>query len=152
MQIQDISPQEFKKAIKPYTTLVGVDFGTKRIGIAVSDLMRLTATPLKIVSSLDEMIKTLENRNIGGFIIGLPLLMNGEEGEQAALTRKFGDKLVEKYNLPVLFWDERWSSKAVTRVLTEQADISRKRQKEILDKAAAAYILQGALDLLSCIS
>ena len=152
MQIQDLSPQEFKKSVQPFTTLVGIDFGVKRIGVAVSDLMRVVATPLKIVGSLDELDKALEGRTIGGFVIGLPRLMNGREGNQAALTRQFGEKLMKKYDLPVLYWDERLSSSAVTRLFVEQADLSRKRQKEVLDKAAAAYILQGALDLLSNIS
>lgn len=148
---QDISPQEFKKIVKPYTTLVGIDYGTKRIGVAVSDLMGMTATPVAIVGSLDELAKVLQDRTIGGFIIGLPRLMNGQEGEQAALTRKWALKLEKKYNLPILFWDERLSSAAVTRMFTGQADLSRKRQKQVLDKAAAAYILQGALDRLSSI-
>ena len=152
MQIQDLSPQEFKKSVQPYTTLVGIDFGVKRIGVAVSDLMRVAATPLKIVGSLDELDRALDGRTIGGFIVGLPRLMNGQEGDQAALTRKFGEKLMKKYSLPILYWDERLSSSAVTRIFVEQADLTRKRQKELLDKAAAAYILQGALDLLSNIS
>ncbi len=149
MQIQDISPEEFKKSVKPYTTLVGIDYGVKRIGVAVSDLMGMTATPLKIVTSIDEIDAAVGERTIGGFVVGLPRLMNGQEGDQAALTRKFGEKLMKKYGLPILYWDERLSSSAVTRMFVEQADLSRKRQKEVLDKAAAAYILQGALDLLS---
>ncbi len=152
MQLQDLSPQEFKKAVKSFTTLVGVDYGVKRIGLAVSDLMWVIATPLKIVSSLEDIEKSLGGREIGGFVIGLPKLMNGQEGEQALLTRKFGERLFKRFNLPILYWDERLSSSAVTRIFTEQADLTRKRQKELLDKAAAAYILQGSLDLLSKIS
>lgn len=149
MQIQDISPQDFKKKIQSFKTIVGIDYGTKRIGVAVSDLMGIIATPLKIITSLDELVMLLKDREIAGFVIGLPKLMNGTEGEQAKLTRAFGDKLWKKYNLPILYWDERLSSSAVTRIFVEKADLSRKRQKEILDKAAAAYILQGALDLLT---
>lgn len=151
MQIQDISPQDFKKKIQPFKTIVGIDYGTKRIGVAVSDLMGIIATPLKIITSLDELVMLLKDREIAGFVIGLPKLMNGTEGEQAKLTRAFGDKLWKKYNLPILYWDERLSSSAVTRIFVEKADLSRKRQKEILDKAAAAYILQGALDLLTAL-
>lgn len=142
------TPLDFKKQIQPMTQLVGIDYGTKRIGVAVSDLMQMTATPLKIVSSLDELEKTLADRSIGGFIIGLPSQMNGEEGEQAKVTRAWAQKLYKKYSLPILFWDERLSSSAVSRIFIEQADLSRKRQKEVMDKVAAAYILQGALDLL----
>ncbi len=143
------TPIEFKKAIKPMTNLVGIDYGVKRIGVAVSDLMQMTATPIKIVASIDEMKKALGERQIGGFVIGLPRQMNGEEGEQAKITRAWAQKLYERYELPILFWDERFSSAAVSRIFVEQADLSRKRQKEVLDKVAAAYILQGALDLLS---
>lgn len=142
-------PAEFKKVIKPMTNLVGIDYGVKRIGVAVSDLMQMTATPIKIVGSLDELKKALAEREIGGFIVGLPCQMNGQEGAQAQITRAWTQKLIERFNLPVLFWDERLSSSAVSRVFIEQADLSRKRQKQVMDKVAAAYILQGALDLLA---
>ncbi|MBP5534417.1 MAG: Holliday junction resolvase RuvX [Alphaproteobacteria bacterium] len=141
-------PIDFKKQIQPMTQLVGIDYGTKRIGVAISDLMQMTATPLKIVSSMDELEKLLIDRKIGGFVIWLPKQMNGEEGEQAKITRVWAEKLYEKYSLPILFWDERLSSAAVSRIFIEQADLSRKRQKEVMDKVAAAYILQGALDLI----
>ena len=143
------TPTDFKRQIQPMTQLVGIDYGTKRIGVAVSDLMQMTATPLKIVASMEELKVILAERKIGGFVIGLPRQMNGEEGEQAKITRAWAQKLFEEYTLPILFWDERFSSAAVSRVFIEQADLSRKRQKEVLDKVAAAYILQGALDLLS---
>ncbi len=145
----DLSPKEFKKQIKPMTQLIGIDYGTKRIGIAVSDLMQLSATPVAIISSFAELDKIISDRTVSGFVVGLPKQMNGQEGNQATLTRTWVEKLQERYNLPVLMWDERLSSSAVTRMFVEQADISRKKQKESLDKAAAAFILQGALDLLS---
>ena len=135
----DLTPAEFKAQLKPMTQIIGIDYGVKRIGVAVSDLMRMTATPLKIVANMAELQKLIAEREVGGFVIGLPRLMNGQEGEQ----------LKERIDLPVLFWDERLSSKAVTRIFVEQVDLSRKRQKEITDKVAAAYILQNALDLLA---
>ena len=144
-------PFDFKKKIEPMSQLVGIDYGVKRIGIAVSDLMQMTATPLKIVGSMNELIQELGDRNISGFVIGLPKQMNGEEGEQATLTRQWSKILSERCQKPVLFWDERMSSSAVSRIFIEQANLSRKRQKEVLDKVAAAYILQGALDLLSAL-
>lgn len=147
----DLTPLEFKNKVRSQTTLVGIDYGTKRIGVALSDLMWMTATPMSIVSSWDELDKIIKSRDVGGFVVGLPKQMDGQEGSQAELTRKWADKLYNKYELPILFWDERLSSSAMTRFLTEQADISRKRQKEVLDKMAAGYILQGALDLLSSI-
>lgn len=145
----DLTPAEFKAQLKPMTQIIGIDYGVKRIGVAVSDLMRMTATPLKIVANMAELQKLIAEREVGGFVIGLPRLMNGQEGEQAATTRVWVAKLKERIDLPVLFWDERLSSKAVTRIFVEQADLSRKRQKEITDKVAAAYILQNALDLLA---
>lgn len=147
--MSDLTPFEFKKKILPMTQLVGIDYGVKRIGVAVSDLMQMTSTPVKIVANIKELQNALGDRVVGGFVIGLPKMMNGEEGEQAALTRAFADALISRYNLPVLFWDERLSSSAVTRIFTQSAGLSRKRQKEVIDKVAAAYILQGALDLLS---
>ena len=143
------TPFDFKKHIQPMTQLVGIDYGVKRIGVAVSDLMQMTATPIKIVASMNELLSEIRDRNISGFVIGLPKQMNGEEGEQAKLTRQWANILSEKTQKPVLFWDERMSSSAVSRIFIEQANLSRKRQKEVLDKVAAAYILQGALDLLS---
>ena len=144
----DLTPKEFKQQIKPMTQIIGIDYGTKRIGVAVSDLMQLSATPVAIISSFAELDKIMADRTISGFVVGLPKQMNGSEGGQAVLTRAWVDKLQERYNLPVLMWDERLSSSAVSRMFIEQADISRKKQKESLDKAAAAFILQGALDLL----
>ena len=142
---------EFKKVLAPKKAILGIDYGVKRIGVAISDLLWMTATPLKIVENKEDLDKIIRDRDIGGFVVGLPKLMNGQEGSQAKLTRKWAKKLQEKYNLPLLFWDERLSSSAVSRILIEGADISRKRQKEVLDKMAASYILQGALDLLSTI-
>ena len=146
------TPKDFKKHIQPMTQLVGIDYGVKRIGVAVSDLMQMTATPLKIVASMNELINEISDRNVSGFVVGLPKQMNGEEGEQAKLTRQWATILSEKTQKPVLFWDERMSSSAVSRVFIEEANLSRKRQKEVLDKVAAAYILQGALDFYCCCS
>ena len=143
------TPKDFKKQIQPMTQLVGIDYGVKRIGVAVSDLMQMTATPIKIVSSMNELMNEIGDRNVSGFVVGLPKQMNGEEGEQAKLTRQWATILSDKTGKPVLFWDERMSSSAVSRVFIEEANLSRKRQKEVMDKVAAAYILQGALDLLS---
>ena len=148
MPMTDLTPKEFKQQIKPMTQIIGIDYGTKRIGVAVSDLMQLSATPVAIVASFAELDKIMADRTVRGFVVGLPRQMNGQEGAQAVLTRAWVEKLKNRYNLPVLMWDERLSSSAVSRMFVEQADISRKKQKESLDKAAAAYILQGALDLL----
>ena len=149
MEIQDLSPETFKKKLSPMTNILGIDYGVKRIGIAISDMGWMIATPLKIISGMEELDKIMRERTVGGFIIGLPRQMNGQEGTQAELTRKWAQKIEKRYELPLLFWDERLSSKAVFRVFVEQMDLSRNRQKTLMDKTAAAFILQGALDYLS---
>ena len=144
MQRQDISA--FLKSVEPSTALVGIDYGQKRIGVAVSDLGRMVATPLSIISSLDELDRVLGDRKIGGFVVGLPVQMNGQEGPQAQLTRAWAKKLEKKYQLPVFFWDERLTSAAADRFLIGQMDASRNKQKRLRDQIAASLILQSFLD------
>lgn len=145
---------QFKSALTTYQALLGFDYGSKRLGVAVSDLMRSIATSYKIIQrstwekDLAEIKKIVVEKEIGGFVFGLPLQMNGEEGEIAAEVRAFAAKLVQEIPLPVLFWDERLSSSAVERFLIDEVDMSRQKRKKILDASAAAYILQGALDAL----
>ena len=149
MEIQDLSPETFKKKLPETTSVLGIDYGIKRIGVAISDMGWMIATPLKTISGWDELDKIMKERQVGGFVIGLPRQMNGREGSQAELTRKWAQKLEKRYGLPLLFWDERLSSKAISRVFVEQMDLSRNRQKALMDKTAAAFILQGALDYLN---
>ena len=149
--------REFKAALKPYTALLGFDFGTKRLGVAVSDLLGLVATADKTIfrTSLEEDLaavrKLVEERSIGGIIYGLPLQMNGEEGETAAAVRKFAGQVAAEIPLPYAFWDERLSSKAMENFLIKEVDMSRAKRKQVLDSSSAAYILQGALDALRCL-
>ena len=146
--------KEFKKALPEYKALLGFDYGSKRLGLAVSDLMRGIATSYKIIyrstweKDLAEIKKAVEEKEIGGFVFGLPLQMNGEEGCIAKEVRDFADKLIKELPLPTLFWDERLSSSAVERFLITEVDMSRAKRKKVLDSSAAAYILQGALDAL----
>ena len=146
--------QDFKKNLPAYKALLGFDYGAKRIGIAVSDLMRGIATSYKILyrssweKDLAEIRKITAEKEICGFVFGLPLQMNGEEGEIAKEVRAFAEKLTTEIPLPVLFWDERLSSSAVERFLIDEIDLSRAKRKKVLDSSAAAYILQGALDAL----
>ena len=134
------------------TSLVGLDIGTKTIGVAVSDTLWLTATPLKTVFrksfqyDLNELESLLKGRKIGCFVSGLPLQTNGEEGEQAKYTREQAEKIALHFQMPLYFQDERFSSAAVERVMISAYDMSRKKRKEKLDAGAAAYILQGLLD------
>lgn len=146
--------QDFKKNLPAYKALLGFDYGAKRIGLAVSDLMRGIATSYKILyrssweKDLAEIKKIIAEKEICGFVFGLPLQMNGEEGEIAKEVRAFAEKLTTEIPLPVLFWDERLSSSAVERFLIDEIDLSRAKRKKVLDSSAAAYILQGALDAL----
>ncbi|MBR1600280.1 MAG: Holliday junction resolvase RuvX [Alphaproteobacteria bacterium] len=149
-----MSIADFNKSLPPYKALLGVDYGAKRIGLAVSDLMCGIATSYKIIyrstweNDVAEIKKIVKEKEIGGFVFGLPLQMNGQEGEIAKEVRAFADKLILEIPLPVLFWDERLSSSAVERFLIDEIDLSRAKRKKVLDSSAAAYILQGALDAL----
>lgn len=131
--------------------LLGIDLGEKTIGLALSDVGRSIATPLETIRRTKftpeaQRIRALVSRfEVGGLVIGLPLNMDGSEGPRAQATRAFARNLKPLLALPVVFWDERLSTAAVTRTLLD-ADASRSRRGEVVDKMAAAYILQGALD------
>ena len=147
--------EEFKQCLKPYQAIMGFDFGTKRLGVAVSDLLRTIATSYKIIERKDwqtdvnEIKKIIKEKEIGAIVYGLPLQMNGQEGEIATKVREFAEKIYQETNLPYMFWDERLSSSAIENFLIKEVDLSRSKRKKILDASAAAYILQGALDRLA---
>lgn len=144
--------KEFKNMLPPRKAILGIDFGTKRMGLAVSDLSCTIATSYKILyrktldKDLSELKTIIADKEIGAIAMGLPLQMNGEEGEIAAEVRKFAAVLEEKFSLPILLWDERLSSSAVESFLIKEVDLSRKKRAKVLDASAAAYILQGVLD------
>lgn len=133
--------------------LLGLDLGTKTIGLAISDGLGLSANPVetirrtKFTADAEALLKLCKAREVGGLVFGLPVNMDGSEGPRAQSTRSFIDNLSEKTDLPMALWDERLSTVAVTRLMLE-ADLSRARRAEVVDKMAAAYILQGALDRL----
>ena len=140
-------------SLPPSGKLLGLDLGTKTIGVAVSDGLRYTATPLETIARtkftadaarLTELVA--ENAAVA-FVLGLPLNMDGSEGPRAQSTRAFARNLTQKTPLPIIFWDERLSTSAVTRMLIE-ADTRRNKRAEVVDKLAASYILQGFLDRL----
>jgi putative Holliday junction resolvase len=140
-------------ALPPAAPLIGLDLGTKTIGVSISDLGRRIASPhvlinrVKFTQDADALIKLIAERSVAAIVIGLPLNMDGTEGPRAQATRAFVRNLLPKIDIPIIFWDERLSTVAVTRTLLE-ADTSRKRRGELVDKMAAAFILQGALDRL----
>ena len=130
---------------------MGLDLGTKTIGVAVSDRLLSSATPLhtikrvKFSKDAGALLEAIENREIGAIILGLPRNMDGSEGPRCQSTRAFGRNLANLTDLPIGYWDERLSTVAAERALLE-ADTSRKRRAEVIDHVAAGYILQGALD------
>lgn len=133
--------------------ILGLDLGTKTIGVAVSDAMRYSASPLetikrtKFTQDAERIIALVAENNAVALILGLPLNMDGSEGPRVQSTRAFARNLSQKLDLPIAFWDERLSTSAVTRMMIE-ADLRRDRRAEVVDKLAASYILQGALDRL----
>ena len=147
---------EFAQALPPGRGLMGLDLGTKTIGVAVSDRLLSAATPLEtviLVKFTDDAARLAgiaAKREIGGLILGLPANMDGTEGPRAQSTSAFArnlTRLASFAGLPITFWDERLSTVAAERALLE-ADTSRKRRAEVIDAVAAGYILQGALDRL----
>ncbi len=132
---------------------MGLDPGEKRIGVAVSDLTRLIASPLETVvrtrfaADAEAIFKLYDARRCAGLVIGLPLNMDGSSGPAAQSARAFARNLLAKRDAPLLLWDERLSTAAATRTLIE-SDASRRRRGEVVDKVAAAYMLQGALDAM----
>ena len=134
--------------------LIGVDLGTKTIGLAISDLERRLASPLKTLprgqfrKDADALAAIFSKYEIAGVIFGLPLQLDGRDGPRAQSTRAFVRSLSTRSDLPMAFWDERFSTAVVTRALIAN-EVSRARRAQVVDKMAAAYILQGALDRLA---
>jgi putative holliday junction resolvase len=144
---------EFAAALPARAAILGVDPGEKRIGVAISDLTRLigssldTITRVKFATDAEALFKIYDTRQCAGLVIGHPLNMDGSSGPSAQSARAFARNLLAKRDVPLLLWDERLSTAAVTRTLLE-GDATRKRRGEVVDKMAAAYMLQGALDAM----
>jgi putative Holliday junction resolvase len=143
--------EAFAAALSPMSALMGLDLGEKTIGVAVSDRMRTVASPLETVRrkkfTLDSarLLELVDDREIGGILLGLPKNMDGTEGPRCQSTRAFARNLLRLTELPIGFWDERLSTVAAEKALLE-ADTTRKRRGQVIDHVAAGYILQGALD------
>lgn len=133
--------------------ILGLDLGTKTIGVAISDAMRYSATPLetikrvKFTKDAERILELIAENAAVAIVLGLPLNMDGSEGPRVQSTRAFARNLAQKTAIPIAFWDERLSTSAVTRMMIE-ADVRRDRRAQVVDKLAASYILQGALDRL----
>lgn len=150
----EIEIAALKSHLKKDERLLGLDLGSKTIGIALSDTKLTVATPMetirrkKFTVDVERLITIIQEQNVGALILGLPKNMDGSEGPRCQSTRQFAKNVSEKIDINIAFWDERLSTIAVTRTLLE-ADTSRKRRDQLVDKMAASYILQGVLDNLS---
>lgn len=148
-----ISIEDLPRLIGAEARLLGLDVGSKTIGMALSDVTRRIATPFdtirrtKFTMDAKTISEVIESNRVGAVVIGLPFNLDGSEGPRAQSTRAFARNLAAYIGVPMVFWDERLSTAAVERHLIE-ADASRKRRAEVIDRMAAAYILQGALDRL----
>jgi putative Holliday junction resolvase len=145
------NPADLKALLRPGERLIGLDVGTKTIGMALSDTTRLIASPLdtirrtKFRDDVKRLVGEIERHGVGGIVVGLPLALDGSEGPRVQGVRQVARNLLEHVDRPLVFWDERLSTAAVERGMIE-ADLTRKRRAEIIDRVAAAYILQGFLD------
>ena len=142
-------------ALPAHAPLLGLDLGSKTIGVAISDTTRAIASPLELIlktkftDEANHLFNLMEKRGAKGIVIGLPVNMDGTEGPRCQSARAFGRNLLRlNPDIPIAFWDERLSTAAVQRMMTDEMDLSRARRAELVDKMAAAYILQGALDRL----
>ncbi len=145
------NPAELPGILRPGQRLLGLDMGTKTIGVALSDVSRTIASPLEVLrrgrlaDDAERIRRHIAEFDVGALVIGLPVNMDGTEGPRCQSVRRFAADLLDKIDIDICFWDERLSTAAATRTLLE-ADVSRRRRAKLVDKMAAAYILQGALD------
>ena len=152
MPVHDLT--DLAAACPPGTPWLGLDLGEKTIGVAASDASRMIASPLQLVrktkftQDAEAVLKLMRGRNASALIIGLPLNMDGTEGPRAQSCRAFARNLQRLREVPVAFQDERLSTTAVERFLIDELDLTRKRRAGVVDRTAAAWILQGALDRL----
>lgn len=148
-----ISIEELPERLAPKSRLLGLDFGSKTIGLALSDETLTIASPLetlrrsKFKHDAARLTELIAEHDVGALVIGLPVNLDGSEGPRAQSTRAFVRNMGGVTELPMVLWDERLSTVAVERTLLE-ADVSRKKRGEVIDKMAAAFILQGAIDRL----
>jgi putative Holliday junction resolvase len=148
-----VAIDELPGAVPARKRLLGLDVGEKTIGLAISDSDFTVAAPVetirrtKFAADADHLLRLIGSRDVGGLIIGLPVNMDGSEGPRCQSVRQFAANLLKRIDLPIALWDERLSTAAVTRAMLD-LDVSRARRARAVDKMAAAYILQGAIDAL----
>jgi putative Holliday junction resolvase len=144
-------PRELRQGVPAGRRLMGLDVGTKTIGLALSDTRLVIASPLDTIrrrrfrDDIAALFALVDRHDVGGLVIGLPLSLDGRDSPRTQSVRQFARNLLASRHMPVAFWDERLSTAAVTREMIAH-DMTRKRRAEIVDRVAAAYILQGFLD------
>lgn len=149
-----INLEDLPSLLKQNQRLIGIDFGDKMIGLALSDTRRKIASPFKTLESkrlkedANKIINLIEEYDVGGLVVGMPYHMNGTQGERCQKTKNFIYSFLGLYDCPIVTWDERLSTKAADASMLE-GDLSRKKREKVIDRVAASYILQGALDCLS---
>ncbi|MBB2753167.1 UNVERIFIED_ORG: putative Holliday junction resolvase [Rhizobium aethiopicum] len=149
--------EEMAETLAPRQAIAGLDLGTKTIGLSMSDLGRRFATPrpvirrVKFTIDAQALMDFAQSEKVAGFVIGLPMNMDGSAGPRVQATRAFVRNMEQKTALPFVYWDERLSTVAAERTLLEM-DVSRAKRAERIDSAAASFILQGALDRLSLLA
>ncbi len=150
-----IKPEALRSAVATPQRLLGLDLGSKTIGLALSDITWRIASPLETIRrrkfgvDVERLFAVVDEHGVGGLVLGLPFNMDGSEGPRCQSTRAFAGNVLALRDLPIVFQDERLSTAAVQRMLVEEMDSTRKRRAEVVDKLAAAYILQGLLDRLN---
>ncbi|MBF0248383.1 MAG: Holliday junction resolvase RuvX [Alphaproteobacteria bacterium] len=146
---------ELKAALARGQRLMGLDLGTKTIGVAMSDVLLSVASPVetiqrtKFTKDAMRLEALMDEHGVGGLVLGLPKEMDGTEGARCQSTRDFARNFLNRRDVPIALWDERLSTSAVERMLVGDVDMTRKRRGQVIDKLAATYILQGALDALA---
>jgi len=154
------NPHALKALLPAGQRLLGLDLGEKTIGVAISDPGLTVASPIdtirrtKFTEDVKQLAKMMQGREVGGIVVGLPINMDGTQGPRCQSVRHFAENLVKRADLlgmeaEIAFWDERMSTVAVQRLLIDEADMTRNKRAQSVDKMAAAYILQGALDALN---
>lgn len=147
--------RELRAGLVPGQRLIGLDLGARTIGVALSDVRLMLATPYgsikrgKLRDNAAELLAIARHEGGGGLVIGLPLSMDGTAGPAAQAARDWAHAMSRAIGLPAALWDERLSSVAVNRMLIEDADLSRVKRARVVDRAAAAWVLQSALDASS---
>lgn len=147
-KIQELSVADFKKAVGGKGVLLGIDYGSVRIGLALSDVRQEHATPFKIIAKMKELDDIVPAKGVVGFVIGLPLQTDGQEGITAVNARLFAARLTDKFHLPVLWVDERYSSVETESYLQESCFMRPERRKQVLDAHVACRILERAFFMM----